>query len=99
MNIIAKKVKLQIFEPLAQKWSNHHKNPYFNSVRDAEKFAEGIRKDIKTYNKKAEKKLGKNAYGSISIPNMRIVDRNGKKTPATQHDIVLNKKYKKYYQI
>ena len=99
MIIIAKKVKLQVFEPLAQKWFNHHKKPYFNTVKDAENMAEKIRKDIKSYNKKAEKKLGKNVYGTMSIPNMRIVDTNGKKIPATQHDIIQNKKYKKYYQI
>lgn len=96
---IAKKVKLEVFEPLSQKWKNHHTKPYHNSVNEAKKFAEGIRKRIKTFNKKAKKDLRPNAYGIISQSNMRIIDKKGKKTPATSHDSKQYQKWKKYYQL
>jgi len=96
---MVKKVKLQVFEPLSQKWKNHHRTPYFNNVTDAMKFAEDVRKSIKTYNKKAKKNLGLNAYGIMSQSNMRIVDKKGKKTPATSHDVNQYRKWKKYYDM
>ena len=96
---IAKKVKLQVFYPIGQKWKNHHTKPYHNSTNDAKKYAEGIRKSIKVYNKKRLKDLHPKAYGIVSQSNMRIVNKKGKKIPATEHDLKLYPKWKKYYQI
>ena len=92
-----KKIILQVWFTIGQKWKNHHIKPYHNSVNEAKIYAERIRKDIVKFNKKAEKDLRPRAYGVVSQSPMRIKDKTGRLYPATNWDVNIFKKNPERY--
>jgi len=89
--------KIQYFESFGQKWISYKES--YQTLLEAKKEALKRRKRIEKDNVKRElaSNSGINAYGSQSIPPMRI--KNGKKKyPATPFDAELYKKYKLYFE-